>query len=252
MYRRTYLALSTGAIAGLAGCSGILGGSDGSGEPSGPVAVARAFFEATIDGDVEAANGYQHPESPDPPIGQSNVESFQSANARVESASEASEDDAVIVHVVVSAEDDSGERGTVTYPLEMRQDGDEWHVYEDLRATDTRPRPPVVQWEPSERTDADGSATALEFTHTAGDAIDSGTLSVRVKDETVSSPSGTNVIAGTTIVVPLEGRGDSLPASTEVTLLWSSSDDGTSQPVASHVLSSPTVGTLGESIRIVG
>jgi hypothetical protein len=112
------------------------------------------------------------------------------------------------------------------------------------------PSAPSVQWESSERTDADGSVTAVEFVHAGGDTVQSGTLSARVAGEAASAPSGNEVTAGTTIVVPLEGRGNSLTESTEIELVWSDPEGDTSQILASHTLGSPTVGTLGEQLRI--
>jgi len=251
MRRRTVLTGCVGLAGGLAGCAGILGDSDGgSGDPSGPAGVARAFFAAGIGGDVETANDLMHPESPDGEIDQSNVESFQSADASVEDVSLESRDDSTArVDVVIRAHTEDGDSGTVTFPFELRTHDGEWLVYEDLRATGSPPRPPAVQWESSERAGDDGSVTAVEFQHGGGDTVSSGTLSARVEGFTASAPEGTDVQAGTTLAVPLDADGDSIPTSRDVFLLWSDPESDQLE-LAAHTLSSQSVGTLGEALRI--
>jgi len=249
MQRRSFLAASVGAVGSLAGCSGILGSSDGSSDTSSPADVSRALVQALIDGDVAAANDLLHPDSPDGEVEQSNAESFQSVDASIEDVAVASQEGSTAtVNVVISAETEDGESGTVTFPFEVRKHDGDWLVYEDLRATGSPPRAPSVQWESTERTDADGSVTAVTFTHGGGDTIQSGSLSARVGESTAPAPEGTDVTAGTTLVVPTEGRGNSMTSSTTVYLTWSDPDGDQSQDLGAHTLSSPTVGTLGETL----
>lgn len=252
MRRRTVLAGSAGLIAGLAGCSGILGDSDGgNGEPSSPAEVARALVEALIEGDVDAANDLIHPDAPAGGVDQSNVESFQSVDASIEDVAVESRDESTaMVHVVVRAETGDGESGAITFPFELRKHDGEWLVYEDHRATGSPPRAPSVQWESSERTDADGNVTAVAFQHGGGDTVPSGTLAAHVEGLTASAPEGTDVQTGTTLVVPTDESGDSISASADVFLIWSDPDGGQSQELAVHSLTSPAAGTLGQPLRI--
>lgn len=251
MQRRTFLAVSVGAVGSLAGCSGILGDSGGDSDPSSPDEVARAFVEAIVEGDVAGANDLLHPDSPDVEVGQSNVESFQSVDASVEDVTvESRNDSSATVHVLISGTTEDGDSGTVTFPFELRRRDGGWLVYEDLRATGSPPRAPAVQWETSERTDADGSVTAVTFMHGGGDTVPSGTLSARVDGVVASTPSGSDVMAGTTLVVPTDGGGNSMSESTEIALVWSDPDGGDSQTLAAHTLGSPAVGTLGETISV--
>lgn len=250
MKRRTYLATAVGITGAVAGCSGILGDSSSS-EPSGPAEVAKAMTQAIIDGDIREANDYDHPESPGPPVGPSNVESFQSVNAAVERASVASRDgDTATVHVVVSARTESGERDTVTFRFEMRKAGDEWRVYEDLRATDA-PGLPAVQFETGARTNEDGEVTAVAFTHEGGDDVALSRLHVNVMDAMAFPPREDETIqAGDTILVPLDADGESYEELTRVLLGWNGPDSPRSETIAYHQLSGRTAGTLGETISV--
>lgn len=251
MRRRSYLAGSVGLIGGLAGCAGILGDSGGSGDPSDPDEVAAAFIEAIADGDVAAANDLLHPESPGSEVDQSTVEEFQSRDASVDDVTvEFRNDTTARVDVVVRANTEDGDSGTVTFPFELRKRDGEWLVYEDLSATGSPPRAPQVQWESSERTDADGSVTAVTFTHGGGDTVPSGTLSVHADASAATATDGTDVTAGTTLTAPTDGRGNSIAASTAFELVWSDPDGGDSQVLVSHTLGGPTVGTLSEAVQI--
>lgn len=251
MERRAYLATSVGIAGGIAGCSGILGDSSSS-EPSGPAEVAKAFIQAIVDGDIEEANGYRHADAPGPPVGPSNVESFQSANAAVESASVASRNgDTATVHVVVSAERDSGERATATLPYEVRKAGDEWRVYEDHSATDA-PGLPAVQFASEARTNDDGDVTAVAFTHEGGDEVALSRLHANVMDAMAFPPAGADetIQAGDTVVVSLDADGESYGEQTRVLLGWNGPDSPQSETIAYHQLSTTTAGVLGETIAL--
>jgi hypothetical protein len=254
MKRRTYLAGSVGVTGAIAGCSGFLGGSSSS-EPSGPAEVAKAMLQAIIAGDIEAANDYRHGDAPGPPVGPANVESFQAANAAVERASvESRNGDTATVHVVVSARDESGERDTVTFRYEMRRAGDEWRVYDDLRATDA-PNLPSVEFETEARTNDDGEVTALAFMHDGGDDVARSALHARVMDASAWLPreggEGDRLQAGATLVVPLDADGESYQELTRVLLIWTGPDSPRSETIAYHQLSTSTAGALGETLVVV-
>ncbi|AGN02470.1 hypothetical protein L593_12655 [Salinarchaeum sp. Harcht-Bsk1] len=254
MQRRAFLAGAVGIAGGLAGCSDVLPGSGDSndGGDDGPAGAVRGLYEAAFSGDVEEANAYIHSEADLDPLTQSQADSFQAVDARVESVEvvEQSGDTATVQARLSAVPDDSSERQTLpSIRLELRTENGEWKVYDDASADDA-PVAPRVQWESSERTDADGSVTAVTFTHAGGDTVPSGTLSVRASGSTASAPNGTDVTAGTTLVVPTEGRGNSMAASTDILLGWSNPDDGSSQILAEHTLTSPTVGTLAERLRL--
>lgn len=256
MQRRSFVALATTGLAGLAGCAGVLSGSDGSNDDGdGPDDAARSLFEAAFDGDVEEANAYIHSDAEIEPVEPSDVEAFQNADAQVESVEVVEQSgDTATVSVTYSALPVSGsERDTATVRLELRTESGEWRVYDDAAADatgDGGPAAPAVRWEPNERTDGDGSVTAVGFVHSGGDTVQSGTLSARVTGDAASAPSGSEIQTGTTVVVPLEGEGDSLPESTEIELVWSDPDGDSSQILATHTLGNPSVGTLGEQLRI--
>jgi hypothetical protein len=252
MQRRRFVATATAGFAGLAGCAGFRSGSDDSNDGGdGPDDAARKLFEAAFEGDVEGANAYLHSDAEIEPVDSGDVEAFQNADAQVESVEVVEQSgDTATVSVTYSALPVGGsERDTATVRLDLRTEDGEWRVYDDV-GSDGGPAAPAVQWESAERTDADGSVTAVEFVHAGGDTVQSSTLSARVSGETASAPSGSEITAGTTLVVPLEGQGNSLPDSTQIELVWSDPDEDSSQILASNALGSPSVGTLGEQLRI--
>jgi hypothetical protein len=262
MQRRSFLVMSAAGLAGLAGCAGVLSDSDDSNDGGdGPDDAARNLFEAAFDGDVGGANAYLHSDAEIDPVESDDVEAFQNADAQVESAEVVEQSgNTATVSVTYSALPIGGsERNTTTVHLQLRTEDGEWRVYDsaaaddgtgDDESADGGPVAPAVQWESTDRTDADGSVTAVEFVHAGGDTVQSSTLSARVSGETASAPSGSEITAGTTLVVPLEGQGNSLPDSTQIELVWSDPDEDSSQILASYALGSPSVGTLGEQLRI--
>lgn len=221
------------------------------GVPSSPTEVSRALIEALIDGDIETANQLIHPDSPDGEVGQSNVEGFQSADASiVDITVESRNDSTATVNVVLGARAEDGDSGTVTFPFALRTHDGEWRVYEDLRATGSPPRAPAVQWETSERTDADGSITAVEFQHAGGDAVDAGTLRVAI-DQTVATPEGSGSLAVADSVVAAFTAGDEgHDAGSTVSLRWTPPNVDVTRTLAQHELESGTSGRLDATARI--
>lgn len=251
MRRRTYLAASVGVVGSLAGCAGILENSGDSNDGGdGPGDAVRALYETAFDGNLEQANTHVHSEATIEAVDQSDIDQFQRTDAQIENVTVVDQSgDTATVETTLSAQPtDAAGRVNQTVRFDLRRNDGKWKVYGNAgRPGSTAP---MSSWETAERTDADGSVTAVEFTHVSGEGIDSEALSVRVNGETATAPGDTTVRAGTTLVAPLEGPGNSLPASTDVTLIWSSS--GEDAQLASHALGSPSVGTLGDSIRIDG
>lgn len=253
MQRRSFLAGAVGVAGGLAGCSGLLPGSGDSngGGGDGPAATVRDLYEEFLDGNVGGANAYIHSDAEIDPLTQSAADRFQALDVRVESVEVVEQsDDRATVEVTISAvPDGSSERQTLpSSRLELRTENGEWKVFDD--GSSEGPSAPSVQWDSSERTDADGSVTAVVFEHGGGDTVQSGTLSARVSGSSAAAPGGNNVATGTALVVPTEGTGNSMAASTEIVLVWTDPEEGNSQILASHTLGNPTVGTLGETLRI--
>jgi len=248
MDRRQFLVGTTGIAAAMAGCSGITG--DSGGEPSGPAAVAKAFFRALVDGDLDTANSYIHANASVPSVDESNVESFQSANATVESATvQSRHDDRATVSVTFSLQIDSTTR-TRTLPYELRTENGEWRIYEDLRAEQSGTAMPQVQWESSDRTNDAGEVTAVTFTHAGGDTVDLTTLRVQVDGSTIESDSGAQIAAGDTLVVPFTGDGTGLETGTPVTLNWESPSSDDSSTLVLHELGNATTGSPGTELQV--
>lgn len=249
MDRRHFLAGTTGVAIAVAGCSGITGDSGGD-EPSGPAAVARAFFEALIEGDVETANSYIHANASIGSVGQSNVESFQEANASVDSATVQSRNgDTATVHVTFNVEIESTTR-TRTLPYELRREDGEWRLYEDVRAAQSGPPAPQVQWESTSRTNDADEVTAVTFTHGGGDTADLSTLHVQLRGTTIEPDSSGQLSAGDTLVVPFTGGGDGFQAGTPVTLKWDSSSNDDSSTLVLYELTGATAGGLGATVQV--
>lgn len=108
-----------------------------------------------------------------------------------------------------------------------------------------------MQWESVTRTSDEGEVTAVAFTHSGGDTVDSSTLQARAGGSTAETAgTGSDVVAGTVLVVPFDGAGTPLDASGEVHLEWNDPDSSATQTLAQHTLGNETVGSLGEQFRI--
>lgn len=252
MQRRSFVGLATAGLAGLAGCAGVLSDSDDS-DDDGPDGAARNFLEAAFDGDVEGTNAYLHSDAEIEPFGQEYAEEYQRVDARVESVEVVEQSgDTATVSVTASAQRPGGsERQSTTVRVELRREDGEWRVYDGSTGeSESESVGPSVRWDATSHDDADDSVTAVEFVHIAGDTIQSGTLSARVSGNSASAPSGTEITVGAGVVVPLEGAGNSLPESTEIELVWSDPDGDSSQILTTYALERPSVGTLGEQLRI--
>lgn len=250
MHRRKYLTIAAGGCFPLAGCTDVFGDSSSNGDARSPEAVARAFWEAMFDGDVEGANELLHEDSPLGAVTQEDASEWREADPEVERTELVSQDgDTATVDVEISGEGDSGDRGSFTFTFELRRQNDKWRMYDDVTfAGDAGPAAPSVQWDVSQEGGADG-ITAVVYTHNGGDAVDASTVSARAGGETAPAPSGAGTItAGGRIVVPLDGDGDGYDPGSEVDLLWN--DQGESQIIGEHTLSEATAGGLGDALRI--
>lgn len=255
MRRRSVLVGSIGIAAGLAGCTGVLGGSDddsdGSSNESAIVEPIRQYVELAGDGKPEAARANLHPEGPWAQSDTDIVELLDHNNATVEAADvvDRSGDRATVEYTI---RDFPGSESGYTYSqtVQIRKHQGEWLVYgvpED--ESDTEPRPPQAQFEVEERT-GDGLTTAVAFEHQGGDTIDVATLRATVGDETVGTETDGRMSTGNAAVVPFEGEGDPLDRGTEITLVWDHPEGGGPQPIATHELSEPTAGATAERLRI--
>lgn len=252
MRRRTYLAGSIGALGSLAGCAGILGDSgDSESGDRGPAETIEAFYEAALNGDAEAVRSYLHPEAKVPAPTDEEVESVPQSGLELEGTTVVeSGDDEATVEATVSEETDTGERRERPVQFMLRRDDGEWKIYDQSLAGSEGSAVPQVVWESSERTEG-GATTAVVFEHGGGDTIDSSTLSATVTGSTVDAPgAASEVMTGTAVVVPFGDGGEPLESGETVELVWTDPDNGTSSIIASFTLSSDTVGSPAEQLRI--
>ncbi|GAB3680081.1 hypothetical protein GCM10028857_02320 [Salinarchaeum chitinilyticum] len=276
MRRRTYLLGCAGAAVAVAGCSGI---GDGSGDSSGdenesggdttadsgssgettddgtqslgPAEIARTFFEAIASGDQATANDLLHSESSVDAVGESLVETYQSANATVEGATVASSGDSeATVEVDVAIDSSSGGRETTTLEVILRTEDGEWRVFRDPNSTGDAV--PSVSLDADPQTNGDGQVSALEFTVQSADtALDPGTLSVRVQGQTATGPTGADeLVAGDTIVATFDADGSSISAGTTVEFVWSAPSGDASTALLMIDLQDETTGSLSSTLQI--
>lgn len=253
MRRRAYLAGSIGLVGSLAGCTDVLGGSDdsGSNEDRGPTETIDAFYEAALNGDGETARSYFHPEAELPPPPDPAIEEIQQSSLRLEETAvvEQSESQAS-VEATVSQEAMGGERREQTVRYLLRRSDGEWLIYDQPPSDPSGSMVPRVSWDASERTE-DGAVTAVVFVHAGGDNVDATTLSAIVDGTTVGAPgTASEVTAGTGVVVPFDGGGESVGPGQEVRLTWTEPDGGSSHTLASFTLTSETAGSPAGQLRI--
>jgi len=131
MRRRQYLSVtaSTVAVAGLAGCSGILGGGDGAGDD--PESTVEAFIQALSDGDRERANELIHSESPEGEIEEGEMDQTEDFEFNVEETELLSEDgDTAEVRVEYTIESsDSEESMSQEQVYELRTENGNWRIW---------------------------------------------------------------------------------------------------------------------------
>ncbi len=131
MRRRQYLSVtaSTLAVAGLAGCSGILGGGGGAGDD--PESTVEAFIEALGDGDRERANELIHSDSPDGEIEEGEMEEMEDFTFNVEETELLSEDgDTAEVRVEYTIESSESEESmTQEQEYELRTENGNWRIW---------------------------------------------------------------------------------------------------------------------------
>lgn len=131
MRRRQYLSAtaSTVAVAGLAGCSGILGGGGGAGDD--PESTVESFIEALSDGDVERANELIHSDSPDGEIDEDDMDDSEDFSFSVEETELLSEeDDTAEVRVEYTVESSETEESmTQEQTYELRTENGNWRIW---------------------------------------------------------------------------------------------------------------------------
>lgn len=248
MRRRTYISVSTGLIAGFAGCSGLLGdsGDAGNGGSSrGPVETTEAFYEALLSRDAETANEYVHPEAELPPVSDADAPQNWKDATTVESVTVVERsDDTARVRVVTTFD-----TITIRSTLEVRRSNDEWLLYDQPPAPGDGAVVPNVQFETEERRADDGQTTAVAFTHTAGEAIDTTTLRATIDGRLIGPADGGKMVPGDVAVVPFTSGGNGFVTKTRVRLVWESPVNDRQEPLVTHRLASRTAGGLGLDIQ---
>lgn len=254
--RRTYLVGGVGVVAGLAGCSGILGNeSDGEGSTSlDPDETLEAFFQAIADGDPETANEYVHDEGDVQEATAAESEQFEERDTRIEGTTVVeADDDTAVVDVTLSYEPQGGERTTDTVTYELRTQGGEWRVYADRTPSDSGSAVPSVQWDTFETVDQNGKVTSVAFEHSGGDTVSSSTLSVTVSGDTATAPGpDEEVTAGTAIIAPFEENAHGHDATVTLELVWTDPESDQAHVLAEHMLEGRTIGSIASQFRIDG
>jgi len=236
MRRRQYLAASTLAVAGLAGCSGVLG--DGGGAGDGPEATVEAFLEAIDEGDRERANELIHSDSPQGEIEEGDLDESDDFELTVDETELESDDDdtaAVSVEYAVepTASDDSQ---SVETTYELRTEDGNWRIWDEASSDDDSgdsggAQAPTVSWEFRDLPEED----AVRFTHSSGDTIDRpGGIAVRGGDGTEYGTlaeiiGGERITAGDSGTVDVPGD-----SSGRLQLVWTGPDGDDSQIIAEH------------------
>jgi len=252
MKRRTLVVSGMGVLASAAGCTGILGDSDGG---SGPGDTVKAYWEAIFEFDAEEANSYLHPDSDIEPVEEPSEDEDPPDDFSVNDVEviEESENSATVEITIRGDFSGSGEIESLDLRYSLRKDDGEWLVYENVTESDQfgggGPSPPSSVWETSERTDDSGNTTAVIFEHDGGDTIQSDSIEFRV-DNLIARPPNDDqeIVTGTRLVVPFEQSGASIDESSEVTLIWQGSDSA--QILATHTLGNATTGTLGSNFTV--
>lgn len=125
--RRQYVAgVAAVATAGVAGCSDILGGGSGGGDPQSTI---RAFVDAATSGEIEDANELIHPDAPAPQVTQQQSNSMQQLDMSIESMEVIEEgEEMAMVSVTFSVTSQEGS-GTITNEFELRTHEGEWRIW---------------------------------------------------------------------------------------------------------------------------
>lgn len=252
MRRRTVLACCAGLTAGLAGCGGILGSSDGgSGDPA---AVAESFVEALFTGDAETANDLLHDEAAIDRITESDLEDFRERELRVEETEVVSQQDgAATVAVTTNGEiamTAPGESATVRVLL--RRQGGEWRVLTVQTPSfgGGGSSAPSVQWDSTSMPNDDDAVTDVVFVHEGGETVEFGRLSAAVGDSFAAPTTTGEVTAGSRVVVPFDDDGDAVTSGTTVELRWTNVDTGEDRVLATHTLRTDAAGSLAGALRL--
>jgi ketosteroid isomerase-like protein len=125
MHRRHYLAVTATMTAGIAGCTGSLGGSNDS-----PEGVVERFYTAIDDGDRETANALIHSDSPVGEISEEDMSNYENRDITIERTELLEEsDDVAEVRIEVTMETDGNSR-TSESTHELRTEDGEWKLYE--------------------------------------------------------------------------------------------------------------------------
>lgn len=226
------------------------GSDDGSDDDLGPAEAVEAFYGAALSGDAEAARSYFHPEAEMPPPPDPAVEDVQQSSLQFEAATVIEErDEEATVEATVSQETKGGEREERIVQFLLRWADGEWKIYDQpLAGPDGFA--PNVQWDLTERTES-GTVTAVVFEHGGGDTVDSSTLSATIDGSTVGAPAATSdVLTGTTVVVPFDGSSEPIGSGATVELVWTDPDGRGSQALASVTFTSDTAGSPVEQLQI--
>lgn len=253
MRRRELLATVPTLALATAGCSNPLGGDDSGDSDRGPAETAREFWEAAFDGRIGDANALLHPETRIDPVSPEEAQTFQNAQARVESVSLVSmEGDTAIVAVTLSSVRDGSRQSGPETRFELRRADGEWRMYGVAGATDDGPAAPSVQWDVEERV-RNEQIVAIEFMHNGGDSVESQRLVAVAENDTAGPPlTSDTMTAGDAIVVPLDDQGEPLPAGTEIDIRWRGPDGRDDSVVGEHMLSGhhPTAGGIGPRLSL--
>ncbi|MEE6209779.1 hypothetical protein U3A55_06400 [Salarchaeum sp. III] len=100
-----------------------------------PTAVARAFYGAFLDGKVERANSFTHPESPSAylPVTEDSVPSQEARVERVEVVDRADDAAAVEVSMTITPDDGTPQPGSET--IGLRPYNGEWRIWRNNGCT---------------------------------------------------------------------------------------------------------------------
>lgn len=250
MRRRSFLAASAGALAGLGGCSGLLG--DGDSGDRGPAETVEAFFETAASGDAAAANEYVHPDSPLGSMEPEDAAELAAADPTIEEAEVRNRSgDTAEVRVVFSADvPDGGGRETTELVFELRRVDGEWLLWDSAAAGGSQVEPaPQAIWDVSEQQRETG-VVALDFLHNGGDTVEVQRLTVEAGGAVAAPGDATgDLVAGDSLTVLLDADGDPLAAGDDVQLVWTD-DAGHSSVIAQHTLTAATAGGLADRFEV--
>lgn len=206
-------------------------GGDG-GEPEGkggPMETARAFLEAFSNGDVDRVNALIHGESEMEELGEDARAELEEVAVTVEEVELTEESgDVAVVAATLGVEQEDGSARTVPWELELRQEAEEWRVWERRPGDRSRIPGPEVTFEIRHR---DGELTVR---HGGGDNVVASELFVR--GEGLAETGSWLALGGETSATsdgnPAVAAGDSATVGAadeiEITIVW---DDGTDSKV---------------------